>query len=88
MIAPHPVLNALGVILGIVGAVLNAIGFTLAFPIWLAANVLLEAYFLQRYASAQNPDDRKEMAQLCGLYLIYIGTSSYGTWRCYLAGGC
>jgi hypothetical protein len=74
-------INATGTFLGVLGAILNALGSGAAFPLWLVSNALLLVLFAGIYKKwwTLNSGAALQIA----LYGIYCFTSGYGMWRCY-----
>jgi len=73
-------LNAVGTIISISGSIYNAMGFhKFALFLWLVSNGVLMALFLG-VAMGWFVLNGGAWLQV-GLYVIFIGTSSYGYWR-------
>ncbi len=72
-------LNLAGTALGIIGAIFNALGQRIAFPLWILSNILLLTLFVGIYIKKW----KLNSGALCqiGLYTLYTFTSAYGTIR-------
>ncbi|MDD3019847.1 MAG: hypothetical protein PHX61_02555 [Alphaproteobacteria bacterium] len=75
-------INIAGTILGVTGAILNATGSRAAFPIWITSNVLLFVLFFGIWRGWWRLNSGAALQ--CFLYVIYMGTSIFGYWRCYI----
>jgi hypothetical protein len=82
MIPTALTINALGTILGVIGAILNAIGSRAAFPFFFAGNIFLFTLFYGIYRRWWVLNSGALIQVI--LQAVYIGTSSYGILRCYL----
>jgi len=78
---PELLINLAGTGLGIIGAVLNALGDGIAFPVWMISNVLLFILFLGVWRGWWKLNSGAMLQ--CGLYIIYMGTSTIGMMRVY-----
>ena len=74
------ILNAVGTFISVSGAIYNALGFhRLALWLWMLSNGILLALFLG-VAMGYFVLNGGAWLQV-GLYVVFIGTSTYGYWR-------
>lgn len=76
----YNIVNGFGVVCGLFGAILNALGLAVfAFPIWAASSAALAFYFWQVHKGTWILNSGALLQ--CGLQIMYLGTNILGTVR-------